>query len=51
MLWPISSILILITGTWLPALLSLMAIYPVLDKSFHVEERVKEMREEQLKGE
>lgn len=51
LLWPISSILLIITGTWLPALLSLMAIYPVLDKSFHVEERVKEMREEQLKGE
>ena len=46
--WPFSSVLVVITGTWLPALLSLMAIYPVLDKSFQIEERVKKMREEQF---
>ena len=39
--WPFSSVLLVITGCWLPTLLSLMAIYPVLDKSFHVEETVK----------
>ena len=42
--------LIVITGFWLPALLSLMAIYPMLDKSFHVEETVKKMRDEQLEN-
>lgn len=48
--WPLSSFLIVITGFWLPALLSLMAIYPMLDKSFHVEETVKKMRDEQLEN-
>lgn len=47
--WPFSSVLLVITGCWLPTLLSLMAIYPVLDKSFHVEETVKKMRDEQYK--
>lgn len=27
-----------------------MAIYPMLDKSFHVEETVKKMRDEQLEN-
>ena len=40
--------LLVITGCWLPTLLSLMAIYPVLDKSFHVEETVNKMREDDL---
>ena len=40
--------LLVITGSWLPTLLGLMAIYPVLDKSFHVEERISQMREEDL---
>jgi len=48
--WPLSSFLIVIAGFWLPALLSLMAIYPMLDKSFHVEETVKKMRDEQLEN-
>lgn len=47
--WPFSSVLLVITGTWLPAVLSLMAIYPVLDQSFHIEENVQKMREEQYK--
>src|SRR5699024_1222957 len=46
--WPFTSVLLVITGCWLPTLLSLMAIYPVLDKSFHVEETVNKMREDDL---
>lgn len=46
--WPISSFVVLIAGLWLPSLLSLMAIYPVLDKSFQIEETIKKMRDEQL---
>lgn len=46
--WPFTSVLLVITGSWLPTLLGLMAIYPVLDKSFHVEERISQMREEDL---
>lgn len=49
--WPLSSFVIVIAGFWLPALLSLMAIYPVLDKSFQIEENVRKMREEQLNKE
>ncbi len=47
--WPLSAPVVLLTGLWLPALLSLMAIYPVLDKSFHLEENIRKMREEQYK--
>lgn len=47
--WPFSSVLLVITGCWLPTLLGLMAIYPVLDKSFQVEQTVKKMRDEQYK--
>lgn len=49
MFWPFTSVLVVITGSWLPTLLSLMAIYPVLDKSFQVEETVKKMRDEEYK--
>lgn len=47
--WPFSSVLLVITGTWLPAVLSLMAIYPLLDQNFHIEENVQKLREEQYK--
>ena len=46
--WPLSAPVVLLTGLWLPALLSLMAIYPVLDKSFHLEENIRKMREDEL---
>lgn len=46
--WPISSFVVIIAGFWLPSLLSLMAIYPALDKSFHIEETIKKMREKDL---
>lgn len=49
--WPLSSFAVIIAGFWLPSLLSLMAIYPVLDKSFQIEENIKKMRDEQLKDE
>lgn len=48
--WPYSSFLMVITGFWLPALLCLMAIYPPLDKSFHIEEKVRQLREEDLES-
>lgn len=47
--WPFSSVLLVITGIWLPAVLSLMAIYPLLDQNFHIEENVQKLREEQYK--
>ena len=48
--FPYSVPVLLITGLWLPALLSLMAIYPPLEKSFHIEETIRKMREDQLNG-
>lgn len=46
--WPVSSFMVILTGLWLPSLLSLMAIYPVLDKSFRIEETIKKMRDDEL---
>lgn len=48
--FPYSVPVLLITGLWLPALLSLMAIYPPLEKSFHIEETIRKMREDELNG-
>ncbi len=43
--WPYSWLAMPLTGLWLPTLLSMMAIYPVLDKSFRLEERIKAMQD------
>lgn len=48
MFWPLSAPAVLLTGVWLPSLLSLMAIYPVLNKSFKLEETIQKMREEEM---
>ena len=48
--WPISSFVLILTSLWLPCLLSLMAIYPVLEKSFDIEKKIKAIREAQLHG-
>ena len=37
--WPISSFVLILTSLWLPCLLSLMAIYPALEKSFDIEKK------------
>ena len=46
--WPISSFVLILTSLWLPCLLSLMAIYPALEKSFDIEKKIKAIREAQL---
>ena len=48
--WPISGFVLLFTSLWLPCLLSLMAIYPALEKSFDIEKKIKAIREAQLRG-
>ena len=48
--WPISGFVLLFTSLWLPCLLSLMAIYPALEKSFDIEKNIKAIREAQLRG-
>lgn len=48
LLWPISVFALLITGFWLPALLAMQAIYPVLDKAFDLERQIKAKRDAEL---
>ena len=48
LLWPISGFVVLITGFWLPALLTMQAIYPVLNKAFDLENQIKAMRDAEL---
>ena len=48
LLWPISGFVVLITGFWLPALLTMQAIYPVLNKAFDLENKIKAMRDAEL---
>lgn len=48
LLWPISGFALLITGFWLPALLTMQAIYPVLDKAFDLERQIKAKRDAEL---
>ena len=48
--FPYSSILLPLTGIWLPMLLSILIIYPALDKSFSIETTIKKMRDDQLDG-
>lgn len=46
--FPFSAPVLLVTSFWLPAALSLMAIYPPLEKSFHIEDAIRKMRADQL---
>ena len=48
LLWPISGFVLLLTGFWLPALLTMQAIYPVLNKAFDLERQIKAMRDAEL---
>ena len=50
MFWPVSSFAVILCSLWLPCLLSLMAIYPALEKSFDIEKKIKAIREAQLHG-
>lgn len=50
LLWPLSGFVLLLASMWLPCLLSLMAIYPALEKSFDIEKNIKAIREAQLRG-
>lgn len=44
---PHSAIVLLITSFWLPSVLSLMAIYPSLDESLQIEDRINAKREDE----
>lgn len=48
LLWPISGFVVAAGTLWLPALLSIMAIYPPVEKSFGIEEKIKAMRDAKL---
>ena len=50
LLYPLSTPVVVLCNFWVPALLSLMAIYPGLDQSFSIEENIRKMREEQLQN-
>lgn len=45
---PYSVFAMMLTGLWLPALASALAVYPALDKVFSLEEKLRAMREAQL---
>lgn len=48
--WPLTGFVLLLTSLWLPCFLSLMAIYPPLDKTFSLEKNIKAMRDAQLEN-
>ena len=48
LLWPISGFAMVLTGLWLPAVLTMQAIYPVLDKAFDLERQIKAIRDAEL---
>ena len=48
--FPLSVPVLLATSFWLPAVLSLMAIYPPLEKSFNIEETLRKMRVDEMGG-
>lgn len=47
---PFTLLPMLVTGFWLPWLISLMIIYPALDSAFSVEKEIRRRREEELKA-
>lgn len=49
--WPLTGFVMILTSLWLPCLLSLMGIYPALEKSFNLEQTIKAMRDAQLNNE
>ena len=48
LLWPISSFAVILTGLWLPAVLTMQAIYPVLNKAFDLERQIKAICDAEL---
>lgn len=42
---PYSVAVLLLTGAWLPSLIALMFVYPVLDRALHIEEKNRRMQE------
>ncbi|MDD4849167.1 MAG: hypothetical protein PHO10_00550 [Gemmiger sp.] len=46
--FPLSSLLLPLTGFWVPMLLSTLIVYPALDKSFDIEKSIKKIREAQM---
>ena len=46
--WPLSGAVLILTSLWFPCSLSLLAIYPALNKSFDLEAKIKAMRDAQL---
>lgn len=48
--FPFSSILFLLVNFWLPELLTLMLLYPVLDDTFHIEEGSRALQAQRYPG-
>ena len=48
LLWPISGFAMVLTGLWLPAVLTMQAIYPVLNKAFALERQLNAIRDAEL---
>ena len=46
--YPLSTLILPFTNFWLPMSLSMLILYLPLEKSFHIEENIKKMREEDL---
>ena len=46
--WPLTGAVLLLTSLWMPCSLSLLAVYPALNKSFDLENQIKAMRDAQL---
>lgn len=47
---PFTVPVLVVTGFWLPVLISLMILYPPLERSFHLEETIGSMRDAELSG-
>lgn len=48
--YPLSPLVLVVTNFWLPVSITLLILYIPLDKSFHIEENIKKIREEQMRG-
>lgn len=46
--FPLTTLLLPVTGLWLPLFLGLFVIYPPLNKTFHVEEEIRKLRDAEL---
>lgn len=50
--YPITLVVLPVTlGLWFPGLLAVMGLYPGLDKILHIEEKIRDVRDKQLKEE